>query len=294
MRLNSGVLTGRRMRTRILLACLLIFPVTSSALSVVDDLGVSVELPTPVQRIISLAPHITENLFVVGAEDKIVGTSDYSDYPPAARAIRRVGGATTLDVEAILSLRPDLVIAWHSGGNRDAVQRLRELGLRVFVSEPRSLEDIGTTLERFAKIAGRSSDAPQRYRQQLLKFYQRYRESDSRSFFYQLWDDPLLTVNGQHIISHALAHCGLSNVFASLPVLAPTVAREAVIAANPELIVVSAGEGPHADWIARWQVWLTMRAVSARQIHTVSADAFGRSTPRFLSAVESLCEEVSR
>lgn len=271
-----------------------VFSCAAHALSVVDDLGRTVELPTPAQRIVSLAPHITEDLFVVGAEKEIVGTSDYSDYPPAAREIRRVGGATTLDVEAILSLRPDLVIAWHSGGNREAVDHLRELGLRVFISEPRSLEDIGSTLDRLAQLTGKSSDAPQRYRQQLEKFYLRYRDSRKQSFFYQLWDEPLLTVNGQHIISHSLGACGLNNVFASLPVLAPTVAREAVIANDPDLIIVSAGEGRHEDWIARWREWPAMRAVRTPHIHMVPADAFGRSTPRFLAAVENLCAEVAR
>lgn len=292
MRIYKCVLPG--MSVSALLAWLAMFPGVSPASSVVDDLGMTLELPVPAQRIVSLAPHITEILFVVGAADKLVGTSDYSDYPPAAREIQRVGGATTLDVETILSLRPDLVIAWHSGGNRDAVEHLRALGLRVFVSEPRSLEDIGTSLERFAKIAGTTSEAPQRYREQLTKFYERFRAARKRRFFFQLWDEPLLTVNGEHLISRALANCGLSNVFASLPVLAPTVAREAVIAANPEIMIVSAGEGRHEDWIARWQSWPTMYAVSAHQIYTVSADAFGRATPRFLDAVEALCAEVAQ
>jgi len=292
MRSNSCSWTWIGSRTALLGA--FIFSCAARAVSVVDDLGRTVELPTAAQRIVSLAPHITEDLFVVGAEAKIVGTSDYSDYPFAAREIRRVGGATTLDVEAILALRPDLVIAWASGGNRQAVEHLRELGLRVFISEPRTLEDIGSTLERFAQLTGSPSDAPQRYRRQLEKFYLRNRDARKQRFFYQLWDEPLLTVNGRHIISYALSACGLSNVFASLPILAPTVAREAVIAVDPDLVVVSAGEGRHEDWIARWREWPAMRAVSERHIYTVPADSFGRSTPRFLDAVEDLCAELAR
>lgn len=129
-----------------------------------DDSGRTVQLPGPAQRIVALAPHITEVLYTAGAGDKIVGTVDYSDYPPAARRIPRVGGYSRIDLEAVLALRPDLVIVWESGNNMAQADKLRALGLPVYVSQPNRLADIARQIERYGELAGTEVTARPRRR----------------------------------------------------------------------------------------------------------------------------------
>ncbi|MDH3901070.1 MAG: cobalamin-binding protein, partial [Gammaproteobacteria bacterium] len=219
-------------------------PNVLAEISVVDDAGQQITLERPAQRIVSLAPNITELVFAAGAGGRLVGVSEYSDYPDAARSIRRIGGGSGLDLEAIAGLRPDLVIAWQSGNPSQPVKRLLELGFTVFISEPRHLQDITESLRRFGRLAGtdavaarQSSDFEHRHEQ--LK--RRYSDQEPVSVFYQVWDRPLMTVNGQHLISDVIRMCGGRNVFAELPALAPQITIEAVLAANPEVIVTGRG-----------------------------------------------------
>ena len=132
--------------------------IASAQIELTDDAGQRVVLAQPAQRIVSLAPHVTEILFAAGAGEHVVGVVAYSDYPQAARALPQVGGYTQVDLEAIVGLRPDLVIGWRSG-NRDAhLARLQAMGIPVYLNEPRSLDDVARSLEQFGRLAG-SEDA---------------------------------------------------------------------------------------------------------------------------------------
>jgi iron complex transport system substrate-binding protein len=259
---------------------------------VTDDGGQQLILQAPAQRIVSLAPHITELLFAVGAGAAVVGTSEFSDYPEAAGAIPRVAGGSGLDLEAILALQPELVIAWQSGNPAGQARRLRQLGLPVFFSEPRRLEDIISTLERFGQLTGKRETAYLQARvfsDRLEELRRRYSRLDVVSVYYQIWERPLMTVNGRHIVSDVIRLCAGRNVFADLPSLAPQIDIEAVLAANPDVIVVGDAAGEPAVSLAAWERWPELNAVRQRHLYAIPRELLVRHTPRLLDGAEQLC-----
>ena len=278
------------------LCCLLPLPALPER-HVIDDAGQPVILAAPARRIVSLAPHITELLFAAGAGDALVGVSAYSDYPGAARTIARIGGGGGLDLERILALRPDLVVAWQSGNPAFQVQRLRELGLAVFNSEPRSLASIPHTIDRLARLAGTEMAARpvvDAFNRRLGALREAYGGHAPVRVFYQVWDQPLMTVNDTHLISDVMHLCGGSNVFAGLPELAPHISLEAVLQRDPQVIVVAAGRDEAGRQLAPWQRWPRLAAVSAGQLYEIERDLLVRHTPRILDGAEQLCRILDR
>jgi iron complex transport system substrate-binding protein len=276
----------------VILAWMLLNGPVWSDIQVTDDAGQQVILDQPARRIVSLAPHITELLFAVGAGAAVVGTSEFSDYPEAARAIPRVGGGGGLDLEAILALQPDLVIAWESGNPAGQARRLQQLGLPVFFSDPGRLEGIISSLERFGQLTGRQEEAhvqARAFADRLDALRRRYSGRDEITVYYQIWDHPLMTVNGRHIVSDVIRLCGGRNVFADLPTLAPQIDREAVLAANPEVIVVGDAAGEPATSLAAWERWPELKAVRQRHLYTIQRELLVRQTPRLLEGAGQLC-----
>ena len=145
------------MRCVYIVLLLLVAPLVSAEIRVRDALGRELVLEQPARRVISLAPHITEVVFAAGAAEQLVGTVSYSDYPPAARDVPRVGTYDTINFESILALQPDLVLAWRSGSSEEAIARLQALGIKVFVQEPRALEDVATALRDVGTLTGNSA-----------------------------------------------------------------------------------------------------------------------------------------
>jgi iron complex transport system substrate-binding protein len=251
---------------------------------VTDDYGNQVRLPTPASRIVSLAPHLTELLYAAGAGARVVGAVDYSDFPPEARALPRVGSDAHINLESVLALRPDLIVAWPNPGSARAVNRLAELPLPVFRSEPRELEDIATTLERLGLLAGTSGEAQRAaraFRARKAELEKRYAARATVRVFYQVWDRPLLTVNGNHVISKVIRLCGGENVFAAAPVIAPEVDREAVLRANPEVIITSSAGAKRPNWFAKG-------------FHVIPAELIQRHTPRLLEGAEQVCSALEQ
>jgi len=264
-----------------------------TGISVVDDTDQIVELKMPAKRIISLAPHITESLFAAGAGDKIIGVVAYSDYPEAAKKILRVGGYPTVDIERIVALKPDLIIAWASGNKTKQVEKLRSLGLTVFISEPRNLKDIASTIQRFGKLAGTSDIAEKQYdtfTEHYESLKKRYSNKEPVKVFYQIWNQPLMTISGDHLISHLIELCGGKNVFSDLKALTPIVSLESVIASESE-VIVSGGMGKaHSDWLNEWKRWPTVPAVQNNQLYYINPDLVQRVGPRILQGADQLCE----
>lgn len=270
-------------------------PPAPAAITVTDDLGRTVTLAKPAARIVSLAPHTTELLFAAGAGERVVGAVAYSDYPPEAKSIPRVGGYSRLDYERILSLSPDLVIAWASGNEEAAIERLRNLGLTVYVSEPRHIADIARALRRFGRLAGTMAAAEAaadmfERRHQALRA--RYANQPDIGVFYQIWKDPLMTVNGEHLIARVIQLCGGHNVFADLPTLAPTISVESVIAADPEVIVASGMGNERPQWLDDWKQWPSIEAVERDNLYFVPPQLIQRHSPRILDGAERLCRQL--
>jgi iron complex transport system substrate-binding protein len=281
----------------ILLLTFLLPTAAHADITVQDDLGRKLTLPAPAQRIVSLAPSITETFFAAGAGGQLVGAVNYSDYPPAAKALPRVGRYDSVDVEAIAALRPDLVVMWQSGNPPGTLGRLEKLGLKVFVNEPRRLEDMPATLERFGLLAGKAGEgaaAAEAFRQHLAALRGKYQGRPPVRVFYQIWNSPMLTVNGAHLISDVLRLCGGRNVFADLPALAPTVGLEAVLAADPEAIVASGMDSRRPPWLDDWQRWPKLKAVSRGNIFFIPSDIINRHAPRILDGAEQLCGDLEQ
>lgn len=268
-----------------------------AAVSVTDDAGRRVVLPAPAQRIVSLAPHVTELLYAAGAGAKLVGAVEYSDFPPAAQALPRVGSSSAVDIEAVAALKPDLVIAWQSSTRAAQYGQLDRLGIPVFVSEPRSLDDIPRTLELLGRLAGTSQVAEAAaldFRTRRDRLAARYASRPSVGVFYQIWDRPPMTVNGEHLISAVMALCGGRNVFADLAILAPTVTEEAVLAAAPEVIVASGMADSRPQWLDAWRRWRSLPAVARDNLYFIPPERLQRNTPRVLDGAAQMCEQLEK
>jgi len=269
----------------------------AEVISVRDDAGRTVRLDRPAQRIVTLAPHAVELLFAAGAGDRIVATVSYSDYPAQAKTIPRIGSYTAVDVERILALQPDLIIAWESGNRRNEIEQLIRLGLTVFISEPRSIEDIASSIERFGKLAATETVAnrfSKKFRQHYRRLKKTYQNQSKVRMFYQIWADPLMTINGRQLISAVMRLCGAENIFNAMSALSASVSVEAVIAAKPEIIIAGANKDKKASWLTAWRRWTTLPAVRHGQLYFINPDLLNRQGPRILDGADIMCRDVEQ
>ena len=278
-----------------LLAGLALLPAARADLVVKDDTGSEVRLKGPAQRIVTLAPHAAESLYAAGAGSKLVGTVDYSDYPPEAKKVPRVGGYSRIDLEAIAALKPDLILAWESGNSMKQVDKLRALGLSVYVSQPNKMENVADQLERIGQLAGTeavANAAARQFRQRLERLRAANAGKAKVRVFYQIWKTPLTTVGGPQIISDAITLCGGSNIFGHLGKMAPTVSVEAVLEADPEAIVATGMGDAKPEWLHDWDKWTQLTAVKRDNLFHINPDIMQRHTPRILDGAEKLCAHL--
>ncbi len=267
------------------------------AVEVADDRGQTVSLDAPARRVVTLAPHLTEILFHIGSGDLLVGVMDHSDFPAGAQHLPRVGNHSRLDIEAILALKPDLIVGWESGNPPEEIALLETLGLPVFVSEPRSLADIATLMSRLGRLVGKPEFAGQRaddFARGVEELAISYANRSRLRVFYQVWDEPLYTLNREHIISELIADCGGVNIFADTATLSPAVSLESVIARDPEVIVGGSSANTIPGWVERWQDWPSVTAVRLGQVHVINADHIGRMGPRLLEGMRALCHAIDQ
>jgi iron complex transport system substrate-binding protein len=281
-----------------LLAGLALFVTTAcfGEVRVVDDLGREIVLDAPAQRIVSLAPHNTENLFTAGAGKYIVGTVDHSDFPESALYIARVGNYKQVNIEAVLGLKPDLIIAWSTGNTDESIERLIDLGIPVFYSEPTTFELIISNIERFSQLTAEYENTEPRI-QEMRQLHQRliddYASKSPVTVYYQVWDQPLITLNGDHSVSRAFEVCGGINVFSDEPTIAPRINIEGVIAKNPQLILLAGHNNTQSlSWVEGWMKWPAIEAVSHDQVKHIDADVVNRPTRRFLEGTREICELI--
>jgi iron complex transport system substrate-binding protein len=262
---------------------------------VLDDEGREVVLTAPAQRVVSLAPHLTENLFAVGAGEQVVGTTSFSDHPEAAAEIPRVGSYKRADMERIVAMQPDLVVAWASGNDRAQIERMIELGLTVYISEPRDFEGIATTLERLGQLTGHpdtGEEAATELREGSRALAERYRDAAPVTVFYQVWERPLMTINDEHLINEAISICGGDNVFGDLERLVPRIDRESVLKADPEAIAAGGMGEDRQDWLEAWREWPELQAVREENLFFIPPSLLQRHTPRVLQGTSQLCKQL--
>jgi iron complex transport system substrate-binding protein len=269
----------------------------ASAISVTDDTGLTVTLTQPAQRIVSLAPHLTEILFAVGAGAQVVGAVDYSDYPLEARRLPRVGSYAQFDMERIVILHPDLIVAWQSGNNQAQIAQLKKMGYRIFLNEPRRMLDVAVSLEKIGALAGRDEQAKRQadaFRARHFGLQEKYSQRRAVRTFYEVWNKPLMTVSGQHLIGDVMKLCAAENVFSGLAALTPTIGVEAVVAANPTVIIASGMDESRPEWLDEWRRWPNLKAVRQHHLYFVPPDLLHRHTPRILDGAEMFCAQVER
>jgi iron complex transport system substrate-binding protein len=270
-------------------------PAGAQELTITDDTGQAFALEAPARRVVSLAPHLTEILHAVGAGETLVGATEFSDYPPEARQLPRVGGYDRLDLERVIRLRPDLVLAWKSGNAPAQVERLRGLGLRVFVTEAETLEDVARLLETLGALTGHQANAQsaaRAYRQRLESLRARHAQQVPVTVFYQIWPAPMMTVGKRQIITQVITLCGGVNIYGHLRAQAPVVSLESVLAANPEAIVAAGMDEARPEWLDDWRRWPRLEAARRGNLFHLHPDLIQRHTPRLLDGAEILCRQL--
>jgi iron complex transport system substrate-binding protein len=243
------------------------------------------------QRLVTLSPHLTELVYAAGAGEQLLATVEFSEFPPAASALPRVGDAFRLDVEGIVAWHPDLVIAWESGNPAAALDQLRALGLPVWSIEIRQPRAIAETLEAIGRATGNmptANAAARQFLEGLESLRLRYEDEKTLDYFYQVDARPLFTINGDHLISQGLRLCGGNNIFSDEPGLAFQVSHESVIVADPDAIFAP-GLGLQDDPLSAWRAWPGLQAVETDALYRLPADEISRATPRWLDALELAC-----
>ncbi|MDH5184701.1 MAG: cobalamin-binding protein [Gammaproteobacteria bacterium] len=280
---------------RLLILSLASLSLTANAIEVSDSQGRKVVLAQPAQRIVSLAPHVTEMLFSAGAGNQVVGVVKYSDYPEQAKTLPQVGGYTRLDVEAILALKPDLVVAWFSGNKGDAVKQLATFGIPVYYTEPRQLKTIARDIRNLGLLGGSYKIAnveADRLLSEIVQLRKQYQGRRRIKVFYQIWDRPMMTINGEHLINEVIELCGGINVFAESSMLIPKVGVEAVLKAQPEAIIASGMATERPEWLDEWRQWPDLAAVQTGALFSLQPAIIQRQGPRIIIGARRICEQL--
>ncbi len=278
-----------------LLALLGCAETVTAAISVKDESDHVIALNRPAQRIISLAPDETEMLFAAGAGSRVVGVMRFSDFPAAAGKLPVVGDVQGLDLERIIALKPDLIVVWYGGIPQQQIDRLRELHVPIYLGQARHLDDIANMIEKFGQLMGTESIAVPEARQlrvRLAGLVQDYSRRDPVRVFYQVWDQPLFTLNGQHIVSDALRVCGATNIFANLTTISPSVDLEAVLRADPEAIVGTEEAHPTDHGVMLWKRYPALTAVKRGNLFMIDGNLINRAGPRMIEGTEALCKNL--
>jgi len=276
-------------------ALALISAAVSAEITLVDDSGRSVTLKQPAQRIISLTPHLTELVFASGAGSHLVGTVEFSDYPAAAKAIPRIGDNALLDLERIVALKPDLILVWQHGSAQRQLDKLLSLGIPVFYNQSDRLSQVARSIEKLGRLAGTeaiASTVAGAFVAREADLRKRYAARPTVRVFYQIWEQPLMTINDDHLISDVIRLCGGQNVMAGLKQLAPVISIEAVLEADPEVIAGATAEPNMRDNLDNWKAWPRILAVKRDNLFVIHTDLISRHTPRILDGAQQLCEQL--
>jgi len=283
------------MNVLLLLVLALAANLAQAAISVVDDAGRRVTVAQPARRVISMAPHATELLFAAGGGARVDGAMNYSDYPEAAKKIPLVGSNSVIDMERVLALKPELIVVWHSGNTARQITQLESLGVPVFHSEPRTLGQVAGNIERLGRLLGTgpaAQAAAGTYRAKLAGLEARYGRRSPVTVFYQIWDQPLYTLNDAQIASDAIRLCGGTNIFAGLKTIAPQVGVEAVVQKDPEAIVGGKLYTPQDRGLSIWQPYRGMTAVRRNNLFTLDEELLTRPGPRIADGAAALCQRL--
>lgn len=277
----------------------------AAATTVTDDTGQQVTLPHRPERIISLAPGATEMLFAAGVGDRLVATVDFSDEPAAAQRVPRIGDVTAVDMERLVALRPDVVVVWPGGGNPAQIEKIAQLGIPIYRQQVNRLSDLPASLRRLGALSSDGSVAERAASTVAAELARIAREygggagaagapapGATPTVLLEVWNRPIYTVGGTHLMSDALTLCGVRNVFGDLRELGPIIDTEAVIARNPDIIVAAPPPGEGASWLAEWRRFGSLKAVQTGRLIAFEDQRLSRLGPSVVPATEALCKAL--
>ena len=270
----------------------------AAATTVTDDTGQRVALPHEPGRIISLAPGATEMLFAAGVGDRLIATVDFSDEPAAAKRVPRIGDVTAIDMERLVALRPDVVVVWPGGGNPAQIEKIAQLGIPIYRQQVNRLADLPASLRRLGALSSDGSVAERAATTLAAELARISREygggaGASPTVLLEVWNRPIYTVGGTHLMSDALTLCGVRNVFGDLRELGPIIDTEAVIARNPDIIVAASPPGEGASWLAEWRRFGSLKAVQTGRLVAFEDQRLSRLGPSVVPAAEALCKALA-
>lgn len=268
----------------------------ATGFTVTDDTGNKVTLPAIPTRIVSLAPGATEMLFAAGAGKHVIATVEYSDEPPAAKQVPRIGDVVAIDMERLVALRPEVAVVWPGGGNPAQIEEISRLHIPMYRQQVNKLSDIPSSLRRLGALAGTQDAAEQAARNieaRLAALTRTYGNSRHPSVLMEVWNHPFYTVGGTQLISDALTTCGARNAFGDLKELSPVIDVEAVVARDPDIIVAAAPPGAGPEWLADWKRFTTLRAVRKGNLITFEDPRLVRLGPSVVDATDALCKALA-
>lgn len=241
------------------------------------------------ERVISLAPNLTELAFAAGLGDELVGVSAYSDYPPQAKKIEQVASWQGINVERILTLKPDLVLAWRGGNPQRPLDQLTSLGVNVIYLDPESVSQVADAIDRLAEYSNAPQTghtAAQKIRQQLSQLSARHSQKPPLPVFIQFSTQPLFTSSGRTLQSQIVSLCGATNIFSDSPAPWPQVSREQVLSRQPQAIIFPGTAQQQSEMATFWGNQLSVPMLA------VNGDWFNRAGPRIMLAAQQLCAEI--
>ena len=282
-------------------------------IQVTDYTGVQITRNKPTKRVIALAPHIVENIFSVGLGHQLVGVVSHSDYPEEAKEIPIVGHYNGYSLEKIVALKPDIVFIWASSNKHNIAEKLRALGIDVYIDDPHRLQDINKSLNDIAVLGGidintlnnvtlfnqKIKALNNAHKQNIKKDIKEksINQNTTLNVFFQISDNPLQTLSGNHIVSDIITLCGGVNIYAEETVIAPLVSRESILLRNPD-IIMTGSDGDKIQTIENntmlntWNTYTTLHAVKNQAFVYIPADWIYRHTLRIADAAELMCQSM--
>jgi len=292
IRCQSRVLARRFLLTLSISFGLIAAQTSVAGISLPQANGETLILSGPAMRIITLAPNLAELVFSAGAGDRLEAVVEYSNFPAQVAQLPRIGDAFRIDLERIIEIEPDLVIAWKSGNPQTALKKLEQLGIKVWQVEITHPEEIADVVENISLAAGSETTGQtvaRQLRSRLATLQQQNAKKTPVNYFYQIAPRPLYTINGRHIISRSLEICGGQNIFSELPALAPQISLESVVIANPQAMIAPGIEG-EAPALRAWLDWPQLQAVQNKNMLYLPADEISQATPRLLDSIDLACK----
>ena len=265
----------------------------SCARTVTDEIGRSVNIAPASQRIVSLAPGITETLYALNLDDKIVGVTTFCDWPAAARTKPQIGGFTNPSIEKIVSLKPDLIIATADGNRKDTVRQLERIGLSVYVTNPSDTSGIFRSILHIGEITNRQKDARklvEKLQRRLNNITAQIRHKSKPRVFFQIGLEPVITAGRGTLINEVIERAGGVNVAGLDTARYPRYSAEGIMAGSPDIILFApmAGDKEFAAGKSFWQKFRGIPAVDNNRIYPIDTNLISRASPRIVDAIEKM------